>query len=119
MHNETTGSLAGKPMFEQLERRILLTTITVTSAADIVANDGVVTLREAILAANTDADPSGDTPAGSGDDVITFDALLEGSTIGIDPELGRLDIVSSLEILGPGPGLLAVDAGGQGFMGRR
>src|SRR3990172_6675144 len=38
-------------------------TITVNSAADVVADDGVCTLREAITAANTDA-ASGATPGG-------------------------------------------------------
>src|SRR6266404_6805123 len=47
-------------------------TITVTGIGDTIAVDGVVTLREAITAANTNA-PSGDAPAGdSGLDVINF-----------------------------------------------
>ena len=50
--------------------------ITVTGAGDRVADDGVVTLREAILAANSDQSPSPDTPSGSGPDVITFDPAL-------------------------------------------
>ena len=52
-------------MAELLESRRLLTTITVTGTGDTIANDGVVTLREAITAANTNA-PSGDAPAGQG-----------------------------------------------------
>ena len=52
------------------------TTITVNSNADTVpADDGVCTLREAIVASNTDT-TSGATPgeclAGSGSDVINF-----------------------------------------------
>ncbi len=47
-------------------------TITVTSTGDTIAVDGVVTLREAITAANTNA-ASGDAPAGDpGLDVINF-----------------------------------------------
>jgi hypothetical protein len=47
--------------------------ITVTGTGDTIAADGVVTLREAIIAANTNADPSGDTMPGSpGLDTITF-----------------------------------------------
>src|SRR6185295_10109420 len=47
-------------------------TITVTSTADIVAVDGVITLREAMTAANTNA-ASGDAPAGDpGVDTIKF-----------------------------------------------
>ena len=44
---------------EPLECRALLTTITVGGIGDTIANDGVVTLREAITAANTNA-ASGD-----------------------------------------------------------
>ena len=47
-------------------------TITVTGTGDTIAVDGVVTLREAITAANTNA-PCGDAPAGdSGIDIINF-----------------------------------------------
>lgn len=56
-----------------MEDRVLLSTITVTSAGDTIdPNDGVVTLREAITAANTNA-VSGDAPAGApGLDSIAF-----------------------------------------------
>jgi len=51
----------------------LLATITVTGTGDTIANDGLVTLREAITAANTNA-ASGDAPGGSpGLDTIAFD----------------------------------------------
>ncbi|HTK75955.1 MAG TPA: Calx-beta domain-containing protein [Gemmataceae bacterium] len=57
---------------EPLEVRRLLTAITVTGTGDTIAADGVVTLREAITAANTNA-PAGDAPAGSpGLDSINF-----------------------------------------------
>lgn len=46
-------------------------TITVTGTGDTIAIDGLVTLREAITASNTDA-ISGDAPAGSGLDTIAF-----------------------------------------------
>src|SRR3990170_7639224 len=53
------------------------TTITVSSAADVIADDGVCTLREAITAANTDT-ASGATPgecaAGSAADTINVPA---------------------------------------------
>lgn len=57
-----------------------MATITVTSLGDTIANDGVVTLREAIEAANTDA-ASGDVPAGSGTDSIVFASGLSGSIV--------------------------------------
>src|SRR4051812_17853336 len=62
-----------RPSIEALEERSLLATITVTGTVDTIANDGVVTLREAITAANTNADPSGDTtPGDPGPDTIAF-----------------------------------------------
>lgn len=50
-------------------------TITVTSTADVAANDGVCTLREAITSANTDAASgamAGECAAGAGADDIVF-----------------------------------------------
>src|SRR5947209_17402632 len=62
-----------RPGVEALEERSLLATITVTGTGDTIAKDGVVTLREAITAANTNADPSGDTtPGDPGLDTIAF-----------------------------------------------
>ena len=62
-----------RPNVEALEQRSLLATITVTGTGDTIAKDGVVTLREAITAANTNADPSGDTtPGDPGPDTIAF-----------------------------------------------
>src|SRR3954451_22563372 len=62
-----------RPNVEALEQRSLLATITVTGTGDTIAKDGVVTLREAITAANTNADPSGDTtPGDPGLDTIAF-----------------------------------------------
>ena len=55
----------------------LAASITVTSLADVAANDGDCTLREAITAANTDTASgaaAGECAAGSGADTITFGA---------------------------------------------
>ncbi len=65
---------------EPLEDRRLLAAITVNSSADGLVVDGMVTLREAIQAANTDASVDGSV-AGSGADTITFDSALSGQTI--------------------------------------
>src|SRR6478735_9230660 len=51
-------------MADVLEERTLLSTITVTSLADNLDADGLVTLREAIAAANTNRRVDG-SPAGS------------------------------------------------------
>ncbi len=83
---------------EALETRALLATITVTSAADTVADDGAVTLREAILAANTDASIDG-SAAGSGADTIVFDPAI---TTPIEIT-SVLDITDSVHLLGNGP----------------
>ena len=62
------------------------TALVVTSAADVVdANDGVLTLREALTSAESGA-------------LITFDASLKGKTIALDPELGQLTTSKSLTI---------------------
>jgi CSLREA domain-containing protein len=50
------------------------TTITVSTTADAVADDGECSLREAIAAANTDSpsgSSAGECPAGSGSDVVS------------------------------------------------
>lgn len=65
---------------ETLETRSLLATITVTSAEDNLYEDGLVTLREALLAAETDTSVDGST-AGNGADVIRFAPHLAGRTI--------------------------------------
>ena len=62
-----------RPLVEVMEARQLLATIVVTGTGDNIANDGIVTLREAITAANTNA-ASGDATAGDpGLDTIDFD----------------------------------------------
>ena len=54
-----------------------MATITVTTFADAVANDGQVSLREALFAANGDTTVDGVT--GAGDDTIVFSPLAIGS----------------------------------------
>ena len=84
--------------YELLERRNLLATITVTTADDSLADDGLVSLREAIIAANTNA-AFGDAPAGDATgDVIVFDASLANQTLQL--ELGQMDITDDLRIVG-------------------
>ncbi|MEZ4267583.1 MAG: OmpA family protein [Myxococcota bacterium] len=72
--------------------------ITVTTELDLVAIDGMCSLREAITAANTDA-PVNDCPAGSGVDSIQFAAPLDG---GISTLVGgELLVTQDLAIVGP------------------
>lgn len=99
---------------EALEGRMLLsgTMYVVDSLDDVVAEDGMVTLREAIEAANANASV-GDAVAGSADemDEITFDASLFESgpgTIVLNGE--EFQITDSVRITGPGMGMLTLDA---------
>ncbi|NLE38056.1 MAG: hypothetical protein GX621_08530 [Pirellulaceae bacterium] len=87
------------------------TSCLVNSLDDVVAADGVITLREAIEAANSNT-AVGDAPAGSAamTDVIVFDPSLFGGTIVLGGD--QLDILDNLQIRGPGADLLTIDAGG-------
>ena len=85
----------------------------VNSTADNVAVDGYVTLREAILAANSNT-AVGDAHAGSSSttDVIVFSSSLNGQTINLAAALGELPISDNLTIIGPGANQLTINAGG-------
>jgi CSLREA domain-containing protein len=97
-------------------RPVHAATITANSAADVIADDGVCTLREAITAANTDtasgATP-GECPAGSGADTITLPAGTYTLSIpGTDEDAnatGDLDITADLTINGAGAGATIID----------
>ena len=85
-------------------------TITVTTTSDIIASDGMCSLREAVIAANTDS-PFNDCPGGSGADTINFSPSLSSTAIftltltGANEDsalTGDLDILGSLTINGNG-----------------
>ena len=96
--------------FEQLEIRALLATITVTGLLDNIDSDGIVTLREALQAAETDTSVDGST-AGSGADTIEFSPALT-ETGGATILLGGTEfaITTPIAIRGPGANLLTIDA---------
>ncbi|MEL7472970.1 MAG: hypothetical protein AAGK04_06585, partial [Planctomycetota bacterium] len=77
----------GPEMFDQLECRKLLAAFVVDSPTDLTANDGLTTLREAIVLANDN---------GASDDTITFAAGLAGSTITLTQ--GELSITDGVQI---------------------
>ncbi len=91
-------------------------TINVNSTADVIADDGACTLREAITAANTDT-ASGATPgecaAGSGADTIDLPSgtyTLSIAGVGEDANAtGDLDITDDLTINGAGQATTIVD----------
>ena len=94
----------------------MLAVITVDSFLDnfdpgAPTTDGLITLREAILAANTDA-VVGDAPAGSGTDAILFDGSLSGQTITLDDMEGELTITDDLTVNASSlPAGIMIDAG--------
>ncbi|MBN1591182.1 MAG: hypothetical protein JW888_16840 [Pirellulales bacterium] len=97
---------------EPLEDRRMLTVFTVNSLADVVDVDQMITLREALEAANTNA-PVGDITVGGSDtetDTINFDSSLSGNTINLT--LGQLDLFDEVDIQGLGRELLTINAGG-------
>jgi hypothetical protein len=87
---------------EPLEDRRLLAVITVTSALDGVADDGDITLRKAIVAANNDtlADSVEGQQRGDGVDTIHFDSALLGQTITLTE--GQLQITAPVTVEGLG-----------------
>ncbi len=101
---------------EALEDRRLLSAApyVVDSLEDVVAEDGVVTLREAIEAANTNT-VVGDAHAGSAEetDVITFAPELLGGTIALEKR--HFAIAESIAIRGPGADALTIDASDSAF----
>jgi len=98
-----------RPDFEQLEGRLLLSTVyVVDSLADIAFDDGLLTLREALTAANTDKAVN-DAPAGDGADIIQFaDALFTAGPASIELRGLGLVISDDLAITGPGADLLTI-----------
>lgn len=88
-------------------------TITVNSPADIEADDGQCTLREAITAANTDTSSGstpGECPAGSGADTVSVPT----GTYFLSPGVGStLQLNSEIELQGAGQNLTIID--GQGL----
>ena len=96
-------------------------TITVNSTADITADDGQCTLREAIISANTNigSGTPGECAAGSsiGADIIAFSIGSGAQTITLESLLPP--VTSPVTIDGttqpgyaPGKGMIRVDAGG-------
>ncbi|MEM7457575.1 MAG: hypothetical protein AAF456_24795 [Planctomycetota bacterium] len=85
--------------YGQLENRQLLATLTVDISLDSTGStsDGRISLREAIIAANTDA-PFGDAPAGHGNDRIEFAPHLTGKWFPL--EFGALTISDGITISG-------------------
>lgn len=91
--------------------------ITVTTANDSLADDGQCSLREAVIAANTDS-ATGGCPAGSGADTILFDASLAVPAVftltltGANEDAsasGDLDLSGILTLQGLGANQIIID----------
>ncbi len=102
LHTTRKAPARVRPSVETLEDRYAPAVIPVTTLADVVnPNDGLTSLREAVLQAN--AIPGADT--------ITFVPGLTGTiTLG----LGQLTLSSEVTIAGPGAALLAVSGNNAG-----
>ena len=91
-------------------------TYVVDSLEDVVAADGLLTLREALQAANSNL-AVGDAPAGIPGprmDHIMFDPVLfADGPVSIALSDGSLSVADAVAIVGPGADLLAVDGAGQ------
>lgn len=96
---------------EFLETRILPATIVVNSLSDVSGDDTSITLREAIVAANTDSTVNGFSGSftGSGADTITFAPVLSGSIVLLN---GPLEINSEISIEGLQTERLVLDGNG-------
>ena len=102
------------------------TTISVTSTQDALSNNGLCTLREAVIAANTNAPSggvSGECPSGSSgvaDTIVlpagTFTLTRSGSEspFSLEAAIGDLDITQSVAIQGQGTAATTVSAAGLG-----
>ncbi len=115
------GDFNGNGRVDDIDATIMAANFTnftryvVDSLADVVAVDGVVTLREALEASNTNT-AIGDAMAGSSleTDVITFDISLFDSGPGVITLDGtQLEIAGDVDIQGPGAELLSIDANQQ------
>jgi CSLREA domain-containing protein len=94
-----------------LEDRLTPNTYTVTTTADVVdPNDGQLSLREALIAANSPGQPGLDTIAFSNTTANGATNFYDGSphTIGLSAVLPT--ITDSISITGAGPGLTVIDA---------
>ncbi|HEY8597764.1 MAG TPA: IPT/TIG domain-containing protein, partial [Thermomicrobiales bacterium] len=106
----------------------LAANITVNTFADTLADDGLCSLREAIIVANNDSQPNltpGECAAGSGADIITVPAgtyvLTKTGTGENAASSGDLDIISGsdITILGAGAGMTIIDGNAASGSGER
>ncbi|NLF73029.1 MAG: choice-of-anchor C family protein [Candidatus Anammoximicrobium sp.] len=104
-----SSTLRGRRLrFEALEDRRLLTLYVVDSLGDDTFADGLLTLREAIGAANCNCQV-GDAQPGSGADQIRFHPSLAGGTIRLARSSVPFLVAEDLTIVGLGKDQLTID----------
>jgi CSLREA domain-containing protein len=90
-------------------------TISVTTTADQLANDGRCALREAIQAANTNTPVGGCTAGGASDEIKlgggTFKLAIAGASEDANAT-GDLDVTAAVAIIGAGASPTKIDAAG-------
>ncbi len=86
----------------------LAASILVNTADDELNGDGDCSLREAVAAANTNAAVDECNAGSSGSDPDTITLLVTG-TMTLDD--GELEVLESLNVIGPGAGSLTIEAG--------
>lgn len=101
------------------QREAAAATIEVTTPLDVIATDGLCSLREAIDSANRNMASSGaagECAAGAGVDLIRLPAGIFNITrVGVNDDTnatGDFDILESVTIVGQGPGVSGINAGG-------
>ena len=108
--NQPKQSTQKSLFLETLEDRRVLASYVVDTLDDVVAADGLVSLREAITAANSNATineaPAGNEGPGNVDS-IQFAPSLDGGVLSL--ELGTLPITDALQIFDNNPVPLIVD----------
>lgn len=100
--SQTPGSRSKRrrPVLENLDRRLVLATIIVDTAADVVdSTDSLTSLREAVSQANQTAES----------DSIIFDESVFASPTNIDLLLGEMNVTEDLDLVGPGASNLTID----------
>ncbi len=104
-----SSTLRGRRLrFDALEDRRLLTLYVVDSPGDDTVADGLLTLREAIGAANCNCQV-GDAVPGSGADQIRFHPSLAGGTIRLTRSSVPYLVAEDLTIVGLGKDQLTID----------
>ncbi len=115
-HSKSAGRSADRSAtsieYGKLEPRLALTTFVINSVADDVGGTLIgISLREAIIAANTNA-AFGNAPAGTSGDRIRFDPSIAGRTLLLTG--GEMQITDDLLIQGAGSNI-TIDGNGNGI----